>query len=209
MRRIIVPALLLALAVVWPARADAQTANSQVQGFGGFTFGSSSFLGTNTSSTFGGAVAVGLTPNLQAIGEAGRLSNIEPSLLASLSDLTPVDLRVSAWYGEGGVRFIASPHSAVRPYGEATAGFARLGTSINGLGGETGEYVDIGLRLLNRTEPMLGVGGGVMLQGGPVVVDVGYRYKKIMAGSSIVSALALGNNSFETSQVRVGFGVRF
>jgi hypothetical protein len=210
MRKIFWPAALLALVVVWPSRADAQTANSQVQGFGGFTFGESSFLGNNVSSTFGGGVAVGLGPNMQAIGEFGRLNNIAPGLYSALSDFTPYDLRVSAWYGEGGVRFIASsPHSAVRPYGEATAGFARLSTTVAGLSGETGEYVDVVLGLLNRTEPALGVGGGVLVQGGPLVVDVGYRYKKILTGDAIGSVLTLGSDSFHVNEVRFGFGVRF
>ncbi len=208
MRKLLGPAV-LALVVVWPARANAQTGNSQVQGFGGFTFGSSSFLGTNVSSTFGGGVAVGLGQNMQAIGEFGRLNNIAPGLLSAVADFTPFDLRMSAWYGEGGVRFIAAPHSAVRPYGEATAGFARLSTSVGGLGGETGQYVDIALRQLDRTDPVLGVGGGILVQGGPVVVDLGYRYKKILLGNSIVSALALGSDNLEANQVRIGVGVRF
>ena len=56
---------------------------------------------------------------------------------------------------------------------------------------------------------LLGVGGGVMLNGGPVVVDAGYRYKKIAAGNSLASALTLGNNGIEVNQVRVGVGFRF
>jgi opacity protein-like surface antigen len=55
---------------------------------------------------------------------------------------------------------------------------------------------------------MLGVGGGLMLQGGPVLVDLGYRYKKIVAGDSL-QTLMNGGSDFEVSQVRVGFGVRF
>ena len=37
-----------------------------------------------------------------------RFTDIKPPLF-DLLDFTPVGLRVSAWYGEGGVRFIASP----------------------------------------------------------------------------------------------------
>ena len=189
-----------------PASARAQEGNTSVQGFGGVTFGTSSVLGTSTASTFGGSIAAGLSPNLQIVGEVGRLSDIKPPLL-ELLDFTPFDLRVSAWYGEAGVRFIASPHSAVRPYAEATAGMARLSTGLSGFGGRTDAVIDAGLSFLNRTEPLLGVGGGVVLQGGPVALDIGYRYKKIMA-TGVASALN-ARNDYQVNQVRIGLGFSF
>lgn len=196
----------LAIACALPASARAQSPNSEVQGFGGLTVGTSTF-GSAVSSTFGGRVGVGLTPNLQVIGEAGRLADIK-SPLFDLLDFTNVGVRVSALYGEGGVRFIASPHSAVRPYGEATAGFARLNAGISGLGGRTDAIVDTALQFLNTTRPMLGVGTGVLIQGGPISVDLGYRYKKISAGNTLASVFNAGKD-FQINQVRVGIGVRF
>jgi opacity protein-like surface antigen len=189
-----------------PSVARAQDGNTSVQGFGGLTFGTSSVLGTSTASTFGGSIAAGLTPNIQIIGEVGRLSDIKPPLL-DLLDFTPFDLRVSAWYGEAGVRFIASPHSNVRPYAEATAGMARLSTGLSGFGGRTDAVIDAGLSFLNRTEPLLGVGGGVVVQGGPIALDIGYRYKKIMATGD-ASALN-ARNDYQVNQVRIGLGIRF
>jgi hypothetical protein len=190
-----------------PAAASAQTANTSVQGFGGLTFGTSSALGrTSTASALGGVVAAGVTPNMQIIGEVGRLSDIKPPLF-DLLDFTPVNLRVSAWYGEGGVRFIASPRTAVRPYAEATAGFARLTTGLSGFGGRTDTAIDIGLAFLNRTEPLLGVGGGILLEAGPLAVDVGYRYKKITA-TGLTSALNAGN-PYQVNEARIGIGFRF
>jgi hypothetical protein len=189
-----------------PGVAHAQSANTSVQGFGGLTFGSSSFVGTSTATTFGGSIAAGLTPNIQIIGEAGRMSDIKPPVLDLLS-FTPVDLHVRAWYGEGGVRFIASPDARVRPYAEATAGVARLSASLSGFGGRTDAVLDTALAFLNRTEPMLGAGGGVVLQGGPVSVDIGYRYKKIMA-TGVASAFN-GGSPYQVNQVRIGLGVRF
>lgn len=190
-----------------PLAAHAQSGNTSVQGFGGLTFGTSSVLGgAATASTFGGTVAAGLTPNIQVIGEAGRMSDIKPPLL-DLLDFTPVDLHVRAWYGEGGVRFITSPRSAVRPYAEATAGFARLSTGLSGFGGRTDAVIDTALGFLNRTEPLLGVGGGVQFQGGPLTMDVGYRYKKIMATGA--AALFNAGNAYQVNQVRVGLGIRF
>jgi len=67
--------------------------------------------------------------------------------------------------------------------------------------------LDAGLGFLNRTEPLLGVGGGVVLQGGPLAVDIGYRYKKIMA-SGVASALN-ARNDYQVNQVRIGLGIRF
>jgi opacity protein-like surface antigen len=163
-------------------------------------------LGGTTAPTFGGTLVAGLTPNIQIIGEVGRLSDIKPPLF-ELLDLTPVDMRLSAWYGEAGVRFIASPYSSVRPYAEATAGMARLSTGLSGFNGRTDAIIDTGLAFLNRTEPMLGVGGGVVLQGGPVALDLGYRYKKIMA-SGVSSALN-GGSPYQVNEVRVGLGFRF
>jgi opacity protein-like surface antigen len=201
---LMVSATLITLAV--PSAARAQDGNTSVQGFGGVTFGTSSVLGTSTASTFGGSIAAGLSPNMQIVGEVGRMSDIKPPLL-DLLDFTPFNLRVSAWYGEAGVRFIASPHSAVRPYAEATAGMARLSTGLSGFSGRTDAVIDAGLSFLNRTEPLLGVGGGVVLQGGTVALDIGYRYKKIMA-NGVSSALNAGND-YQVNQVRVGLGVRF
>lgn len=201
---LMVSATVIVLAV--PSVARAQDGNTSVQGFGGLTFGTSSVLGTSTASTFGGSIAAGLTPNIQIIGEVGRLSDIKPPLL-DLLDFTPFGLRVSAWYGEAGVRFIASPHSNVRPYAEATAGMARLNTGLSGFGGRTDAVIDAGLGFLNRTEPLLGVGGGVVVQGGPIALDIGYRYKKIMA-TGVASALN-ARNDYQVNQVRIGLGFRF
>lgn len=198
--------LLGAALVLWPAAAHAQSGNNDIQGFGGLTVGTSTF-GSAASPTFGGRVGVGLTDHIQLVGEAGRLADIS-SPLFDLLDFTDVGVRVSAFYGEGGIRFIASPHTAVRPYAEATAGFARLNAGISGIGGTTGAVVNTALNVLNRTQPMLGVGGGVVLQGGPVSVDFGYRYKQISAGNAITSALNAGN-PYKVNQVRVGIGFRF
>jgi opacity protein-like surface antigen len=204
MRRIVI--VFAAVAVcAWPAAARAQ-AHTEIQGFGGMTVGTSTF-GSAAAPTFGGRIAVGLTPNIEAIGEAGRLADIK-SPLFDLLDFTSVGVRVSAWYGEGGVRFIASPRSAVRPYAEATAGFARLNAGVSGFSGQTDAIVNTGLNLINRAEPMLGVGGGVEVHGGPLSLDLGYRYKKISAGNTIASALNAGR-PYQVNQIRLGIGVRF
>lgn len=190
----------LAVALSVPSVARAQ--QGQFQGFGGLTFGD-----VTSSSTFGGSLAVPLSDNLQIIGEGGRMTNLMPSLLDTLVDLTPADVRVSAWYGEGGLRFIASPGRAIRPYVETTAGVARLNTGIAGTGSFADAVTNTALRFLGRTEPMLSAGGGVVVQGGPLVLDLGYRYKKILVGDSWQGLLTGGDVG--VNQLRVGAGVRF
>jgi hypothetical protein len=55
---------------------------------------------------------------------------------------------------------------------------------------------------------MLGAGGGVLIQSGPLSLDFGYRYKKILASGTVASALN-GGDPYNVNQVRVGVGVRF
>jgi len=148
-----------------------------------------------------------LTPNIQVVGEAGRIGNVLPSMAQTLIGLAPVDLNVSAWYGQGGVRFTGGS-SAFRPYAEASAGIARLDPHLSGLGpGLPSVIANAGLSLLNRTAPIASIGGGVTFQGGAFLADIGYRHRRVFS-ESWIDALALGD-SLSTNEVRVGFGVRF
>lgn len=208
MRNIIVFVALAVCAAPLAAHAQSFTPplKTEVQGFGGITLGTSAF-GSAAAPSFGGRVNVDLLPNLQAVGEFGRLADLQSSLFGLL-DYTSVGVHLNAWYGEGGVRFIASSRSAVRPYGETTFGFARLNTTVSGLSGATGAIVDAGLLALNRTQPVLGFGGGVEFHRGPVALDLGYRFKKISAGNLVADALN-GGSAFTVNQFRFGLGVRF
>jgi hypothetical protein len=173
-----------------------------VQGFGSLQLEDV----TNTNPSFGGVIGGSLTPNIQVIGEAGRIGNMLPSTVSTLLAFSPFGFGVSAWYGQGGVRFTSSG-SAFRPYAEASAGFARLHSNLRGFAGSTGLIDDIALRLLDRTEPIATVGGGVIFGGGPLIADLGYRYCKVLS-SSWMDALAFGD-SLHASEVRFGIGVRF
>lgn len=203
MRRIILATSVASGLLLLSANADAQTRGASIGAFGGTTFGTSA-----TAPTFGGSIAIPLGDHVQIIGEAGRLTDIKASLLDDALDLAPLDVGMSAWYGEGGIRFTASRRSAVRPYVEATGGVARLKPSV-GIDGWLGAVTNTGLSFLATTEPMVGAGAGVILQGGPLSVDVGYRYKRILADGGVATAFALGNDGFDVNQVRVGVGVRF
>src|SRR4029434_10067337 len=195
-------AILLATLFTAPI-AYAQEPKASLQGFGGIGVNSVNTL----HPTFGGAIVGDLTPNIQFLGEVGRLGDVLPSRTQTLIGFTPVDLSVSAFYGSGGVRLSARP-SAVRPYLEASAGIAKLQPHVSGIApGLPGVLTNVGLSLLDRTSPIASLGGGVMLQGGPLFADIGYRYVQVF-GNSWMDALALGG-SLSTNEVRVGVGVRF
>lgn len=174
-----------------------------VGGFGGL-----SISNTRSPSLFGGNVAVEITPQVLAVGEVGRISDVLPSTVTSLIAFTPIDLRVSAFYGEAGVRFLPSSATRVSPYLEASAGVARLRTGFSGAGSTIDPFARAALRFFDATEPLAAVGGGVLFRGGPLVVDVGYRYKKIFTNSTLQDFLSTGDG-FTSQHVRVGVGVRF
>lgn len=201
MKRILIAPILSIAMVGLPAIAAAQEGGSgQVQVFGGVTMS-----GSTTAPTFGGSVAVPLGNNVQIFGEGGRLSNLSFLPIGALTDLTGINVSVSAYYGQAGVRLLTgSGH--VRPYGEVSAGVARLHTGVSGLGA-VDPLVDAALAFTDRTEPILGVGAGLMVESGPMVIDLGYRYKHIRGGDLIQQALTGGD--FGTSQFRFGLGVRF
>lgn len=201
--RIIIPTAAVCGLLLVASPAAAQVRGGHVEGFGGTTFGT-----TTTAPTFGGRIALPLGDHVEIVGEGGRLTDIKAALLDDALGFTAVDIDLSAWYAEAGIRLIGSRHSAVRPYVEATAGAARLNPTV-GVDGWVGALTNTGLAFLSRTEPLVGAGGGVMLQGGPVVVDLGYRYKRILAGNGLGSVFSLGGNGFDVNQVRVGVGVRF
>jgi opacity protein-like surface antigen len=195
-------AILLAV-VFTTTSAWAQEPHASLQAFGGIGVNSVNTL----HPTFGGTIASDLTPNIQLLGEIGRLGDVLPPRTQTLIGLTPIDLSVSAFYGSGGVRLSSRP-SAVRPYVEASAGIARLQPHVSGIpSGLPGVLTNVGLSLLDRTSPIASLGGGVMLQGGPLFADIGYRHVQVL-GDSWMDALALGG-SLNTNEVRVGVGVRF
>ena len=196
-------AVIVVAALCVTSSASAQEPHAAVQAFGGIGVGS--FTTTNTN--FGGAVTADLTPNIQVVGEAGRIGNMLPSMTQTLIGLGPVNFNVSAWYGQGGVRFTGGS-AALRPYAEASAGIARLQPHVSGIGsGLPTAIANAGLAFLNQTAPIASLGGGVMIQGGPFVADIGYRYKRVFS-DTWMQTLALGD-SLSTNEVRVGFGVRF
>ena len=195
-------AAILVATLLVSAAASAQETRASVQGFGGVGMGSFTTLNTN----FGGAISGDLTPNIQLIGEVGRLSNILPSMTQTLFDLSPVGLSASAFYAQGGIR-LTTGSGSLRPYAEASGGIARLTPHVSGLDGLPGAFTNAGLAFLNDTAPIATLGGGVTLHAGNFIADAGYRYHQVFS-DSWMSALALGDR-LGTNEVRFGVGVRF
>jgi len=204
--RLAFAAALAALSLVIPLRADAQTS---LDGFGALPMNQLSSLGdSGVPLDFGGRVGFEVVPGVQVMGEFGRLGNVMPEFIDAGLAFTRVDLRVSAFYGEGGVRLLAAPRAAVSPYVEGSAGIAHLRFGINGLGSSTDAIVRAALNLVDTSDPIVGGGGGILFHGGPLQFDLGYRYKRIVTDSVLSSILSAGQK-LDSHQVRFGVGVRF
>ena len=117
MRRVL--GILLFVSAV-PVAAFAQ-GTSSIVGFGGVSLNGFE----SHSPSLGATLTYKLIPEMQVVGEVGRIGNVLPTRADTLFSLARTALGVSAFYGEGGVRLTA-PTGAVAPYAEATAGFARL-----------------------------------------------------------------------------------
>jgi hypothetical protein len=181
---------------------------SMAQGSTLSSIASSLSPGVGSNVNLAGRVALTIAPGFQAVGEVGRLGNVLPPLVTSVLSYTPYEVRAPAFYGEGGMRVFASPHSAVNPYVEATGGFARLNLKIGGISATADELLALGLGLTSRTSPTAGLGGGVMFHAGALTLDAGYRYKKIFARNFIETLLS-GGQELTSHQVAFGVGVRF
>jgi hypothetical protein len=82
-----------------------------------------------------------------------------------------------------------------------------MSTGFSGVGSRADPIIDAALGQFGRTDPLVGAGGGVLVQGGPLFLDIGYRYKRIFSGNSLQSLITGGDVS--VNDVRVGVGVRF
>ena len=202
MRRFSLSALTVALSLLIASAAHAQGAGT-AQGFGGYSLGAPS----TPAPSLGGTLTLAVTPNIHVIGEAGRLGNVLPSLSSDL--LAVPGVQVSAFYGEGGVRALTgTAASQFRPYVEGTIGMARLDISSTRLNGVGNALLDVGAAFLDRTSPTVGAGAGVVTQAGPVVFDVGYRYKQLLDTGTLGTVLGL-SQQLRTHEVRAGIGFQF
>jgi len=196
--------LLVALSVL-PIPAFAQANQSFVQGFGGLRLADA----PSVMPTAGGTVGVGLTSHIQVIGEVGHISDVLPSAIETLMTVSPVTIHRSALYGEGGVRLNTGPAGHLGLYGETLFGAARLNTSVSGLGSaRTDAITNFALRFVNTTSQVGAVGTGVILQGGPVVATIGYRFTRFFSDNVLDALLSAAGHS-DINEARVSFGFRF
>ena len=191
--------VVVGLCVMMPLTASAQGPSGFVQGFGGLTLGN-----TLIDGLFGGEAGANLGSHAQIFGDAGYMRNtLSSNLLGGLIDLaadaTGVGVRRSGFYGDGGIRLLTGG-GPVRGYVEGSAGAVRLSYAVDVGRDRFGlsPVINGALNFLDRTEPMVGFGGGVILQPGRLMLDLGYRYKRVLADSP-----------FAVSQVRAAVGVTF
>jgi hypothetical protein len=85
---------------------------------------------------------------------------------------------------------------------------ARLNVQSDRFGPLANAVIPIALELAGRNTPTLGGGGGILVRGGPMLFDVGYRYKQLFVNDLMRVALGFGQ-PLRTHQARVGIGVRF
>jgi hypothetical protein len=183
--------------------ATAQDSHAFVQGVGGIRFTSA----PGVAGSFGAMVGGSLTPNIDAVGEFGWMSDVMPPLLDTAVSFAYPDFQMSALYGVGGVRLLTSPAGHVRAYGETVGGIARLSSTLRGSDSPVDTIVNTALTFVNTTEPVAAAGGGIIFQGGSVVANVGYRFTRIFAGDTLAGLLTGGN--LDINEVRVGIGIRF
>jgi len=158
--------------------------------------------------SLGGTVTFSIIPGIDIVGEAGRLGNVLPTMSSVAFSAAQTGLRASALYGEAGARFVMAPASVVTPYAEATAGVARLQLRSDQLGSMTNAAVSLAVNLVEGATPTLGAGGGILLRSGPMIFDIGYRYKQLFASDLTQLALGFGQ-PLHTHEARFGIGVRF
>ena len=202
MRNALTSVLAIALSLGTAQVTEAQTRGT-AQGFGGFSVNQA----VEPLASLGGTVTVALAEHVHLIGEMGRLGNVAPPVASSLLEVPGV--HVSAFYGEGGLRALAGgSNSVIRPYVEGTVGMSRLYVSSTLIPSWGNALINAGTSFLDRNSPTVGVGGGVLLQAGPVVFDAGYRYKQLLDTNTLSTVFGLGQN-LRSSDVRVGIGFRF
>ena len=189
-----------------PATATAQE-RASLEGFGGFSINGLPSAASPLPS-LGGTVTFTVIPGIDIVGEAGRLGNVLPTMSSAALSAAQTDLRASALYGEAGARFVIAPASVVTPYAEATAGVARLQLRTDQLGSMTNAAISLAVNLVEGATPTLGAGGGILLRGGPMIFDIGYRYKQLFANDLTRLALGFGQ-PLHTHEARFGIGVRF
>ena len=219
--------IMLTAAPLFAQDQSGREARGYVTGLGGFA----TALGNTTGDLLveGG---VRIAPHVMLFGDLGRMSNLQADLqptldaatttLAANQGLTVVGSgRLPALYGLGGVRVEIPTGTRVLPYALGGVGIARLnptpqltfssGTMPDGSTPAVGDDVTAAIVSAggfatppSSTALMLSLGGGVQVPIAPHwVADVGYRYSRIAADTTLSSAPLNANG------MTFGVGYRF
>jgi opacity protein-like surface antigen len=217
----------LAAAPLFAQEPGGENAKGYVAGVGGFA---SSLSNTTGNMLFEAGARI--APHVMVFGNIGRFGNLQADLQPTLNTTT-ANLSATqgltligggtlpAMYFGGGLRVEIPTHSRVMPYVLGAAGIARLtptaqftfssGTMPDGSTPAVG--ADVTMAILstgNFTAPpastagMFTLGGGMQVLMAPHwVADLGYRYSRIAADTTL-SASALTTNG-----LTFGVGFRF
>lgn len=201
--RIPFASFLIVVALAAPAAAESR---AHVRALGGVTFGG------ETAPVFGGSLGVRVTHGLSLTAEVGSMRNITSSNLEDTIDaavdlanrVLPVDVEVDvkqrAFYGLAGLRYDL-PGESIHPYVEAGGGFASLTVDVNAsvAGFNLPNFLDDEIGLREETKGLVAVGGGIALDMSENAgLDLGYRYKRVLADDAI-------NINEVYGAIRIGF----
>jgi opacity protein-like surface antigen len=215
--RMIVAVLVGALALGGVAHAQSAPAPSR----GGYVaaVGQSAF-GNVTSQAFGAEVGVNLLERVQVFLEGSHVNDTAPASLGenaqaianflSSAQASPASFQAKqpVSFVLAGVRVLGPRSGSLQPYGLGGVGVARVSKNVTfALGGQdvtttlTHYGVVLGSDLAgDETKPMIGFGGGVLWHQGPrFVVDLQYRYGRVLATGQGISINRAG----------VGLGLSF
>ena len=181
-------AIVLVVATAVPAFG--QTASPGfVRGFGGVTFMS------ETGGVFGLGVGVRLTPHLDLIGDAGRITNMMPDGIQRDLDAAArmmgafygvpltIDGRAPGVYAFGGLRANWAIGGRTNLYVEGGAGGARGTSDIRARAGGTDVSSEVTAALdikHSESQPLVALGAGLSVPvTGKLAIEFGYRFMRI------------------------------
>ena len=179
MRYAIATAVAVLGVLIAPTRSFAQTS---LDGFGALSIGHLASIGdSGIPVDFGGRVSFDAVPAVQVFGEFGRIGNVMPIAARDWAVIYAVRCdclrvlrrgwRAACWLrlGRRSARTWRAP-PASRIYGSVREGLARRADAI----------VRAAMNLVDTRDPLFGVGGGILMRAGPLQVDLGYRFKRIL-----------------------------
>jgi hypothetical protein len=191
--------------VLMPGSTIAQD-RGYVHGAGGVTFMS------EVAGVFGGEAGFRMRRNLIVFGQAGRMLNVLPqdiqedidSAAGVLESLTgrpwQFEAAIKATYAGGGLRYLLPFGSRSRPYVAGSVGIVSYAGSLRER--ELGDVLDQAVSLgvvesdeVKGNEVAYEVGGGLLVTGGRLQFDAGYRLMNV--------------RGVNVSRLVAGAGVRF